>query len=188
MGTKCVTAARLTWGAAQAGRFDWTPGRARALSPSELNAANSWFKGCCLYSSDTHSSPLRKQSSVLLFTAALTDHPEMEGPSRPQLQRNWHWVTLVLRGLIIHLPINPWGSASNFISLGFHWKAIMFSMLFQRLLHHENCQICKKRDVKHCHKTMAVGGFGIKTSVSTSLGISYSFDWLPTTVCLCLVC
>lgn len=39
-----VTAARLTWGAAQAGPFDWTPGRAHALSPSELNLASSWLK------------------------------------------------------------------------------------------------------------------------------------------------
>lgn len=48
-GKQCVTAARLTWGAAQAGCFDWTPVCVHALSPSELNPATSWLKHCCLY-------------------------------------------------------------------------------------------------------------------------------------------
>lgn len=37
----CVTAVALTWGAAQAGRFDWTGGCADALSLSELNLDDS---------------------------------------------------------------------------------------------------------------------------------------------------
>lgn len=41
----CATAAGLMWGAAQASRFDWTPGCVQALTPSELNLANSWLKG-----------------------------------------------------------------------------------------------------------------------------------------------
>lgn len=62
-GLLCATAARLKRGEAQAGRFDWTPGRAHALSLSELNGASSWLEGCCVYSGVIHSSAQWKQAA-----------------------------------------------------------------------------------------------------------------------------
>lgn len=82
----CVTAARLMWGAAQAGRFDWTPGCVHALSPSELNLANSWLKGLlplleCLSFISAVKTKRYPTCNTLLMTSAPTSswhHPAIK--------------------------------------------------------------------------------------------------------------